>query len=177
MKFRNVSQTNLGLLVVVASIIFLASCSKPLQVTVSPADIALDVAGTETVTATVTRKGNPQANVTVAFASGDTAVATVSPASAMTNTAGVAQATVTGSAAGNTTVTATADGASDSADVTVSDGTQPLAKRISSSSREVFLELSFARFHHFSVTYRLREAKRRRSCPCRVSASCAMAGV
>ncbi len=82
------------------------------------------------MTATVTRGGNPQANVTVAFDTGEPNVATVSPPSVDTNADGEAEATVRAESAGTTTVTATAEGKSASADVTVSDG-QPVTHTVS----------------------------------------------
>lgn len=116
---RRISKTGVGLLL--AASMVLTACPKPqLQITLSPGDVAIRSGETAVVTARVTRNGDPEANVTVTFATGDENVATVSPSSAATDADGVVQATVQGESEGSTTLTATADDRSASSDVTVS---------------------------------------------------------
>ena len=121
MRLGRINKTVMGMLAVATVALLLPNCKKQVTVSLAPATIEIKVGETGTVTATVTRDGNPEANLTVAFETADQNVATVSPPSANTSADGEAQATVQGESPGSTTVTATAEGQSASAEVTVSE--------------------------------------------------------
>lgn len=71
------------------------------QIELSPPDIRLAIGANVTVSAKVTRDGNPESGKTITFISANPAAASVQPASTSTDANGIATAMVTGVASGD----------------------------------------------------------------------------
>lgn len=89
------------------------------QIGLSPPDIRLAIGASVTVSADVTRDGNPEAGKTITFISSNPAAASVQPASTTTDANGMASAVVTGVASGDALLQVESEGVRKTAPIKV----------------------------------------------------------